>query len=169
MICGSSTELQLCKQGSLTIATTSTTKNFNNNLQINDVELLRKAFIPFFFPLPPNQMVLISISWEGEDVFFDILNCDLTLWEAFLLSCQSLYVLCRKFCESITYVIPFLLLQSLKFSFHPKVPDSSNLGFQNFQQLFITPIVDDAYHLLPPLTNNVVVAYIFPCFGVFTE
>jgi len=127
------------------------------------VELCIRFLYLIFFPLAPNQMVLIFRSWEGEDFFFNILNHDLTLWEAFLLSCLSLSIFYCKPCKLITFVIASLLMQSLKLGFHLKVPDSSTPGFQNFQQLFITPIVDDVCHLLPPLIDNVVVTYILPC------
>ncbi len=116
-----------------------------------------------FFLLAPNQMVLISKSWEGENVFFNVLDHDLTLWEALLLDCQSFSIFYYKLCKLITFVIASLLMQSLKLGYHPKVPNSSTPGFQNFQQLFITPIFYDVCHLLPPLINNVVVTYIFPC------
>jgi hypothetical protein len=54
-------------------------------------------------------------------------------------------------------------MQSLKLGFQPRVPNSSTPSFQNFKQLFITPIIDDDCHLLPPFIDNVMVAYILPC------
>ncbi len=60
-----------------TVITPSTMKSFDNKLRIRFLYLN-------FFPLVPKQMILISRSWEGEDVFFDTLNYDLTLWESFL-------------------------------------------------------------------------------------
>jgi hypothetical protein len=62
VVCGSGSELQLCQQGPLTIAVTLTMKSFDNEL------CLRFLYLNFF-PLAPNQMVLISRLWEGEDVF----------------------------------------------------------------------------------------------------
>ncbi len=62
MVCGSSSKLQLCQQGPLTTVVTSTMKSFDNEL------CLRFLYLNFF-PLDPNQMVLISRLWEGEDVF----------------------------------------------------------------------------------------------------
>ncbi len=114
-----------------------------------------------FFPLAFNRMIFISRLWEGED-FFQHLNYDLILWDAFLLSCWSLSIFCHTLWKLIISIIASLLMQSLKLSFQPRVPNSSTPSFPNFQQLFITPIIDDACHLLPPLIDNVTITYIFP-------
>jgi len=82
-----------------------------------NVELCVRFRYLNFFPLAPNQMVLISRSWEGEDVFCYALNHDLILCEAFLLSCWPLYIFYHKFCKLITSIIASLLLQSLKLGF----------------------------------------------------
>jgi hypothetical protein len=85
------------------------------------------------------------------------------MWETLFWSCWSFFMFCYKFCELITYVIASIIMQSLKLDLHPRVLNSSTLDFQNFQQLFITPIVDNACYLLPPFTNNVMVIEILLC------
>jgi hypothetical protein len=99
---------------------------------MNNVELHLRFLYLKFFPLVHNQMVFISRSWEGDDVFFDILNCDLTLWEAILLSCWTLFIFYHKFCELFTSIIASLLLQSLKFILQFRFPNSSTLNFRTF-------------------------------------
>jgi hypothetical protein len=87
MLCGYGNELQLWQQGASTIAATSIVRSFINDHASYNVELRIRFLYLNFFPLTPNQMILISRLWGGEDVFFNALNRDLTLWEAFVLSC----------------------------------------------------------------------------------
>jgi hypothetical protein len=78
-------------------------------------------------------MVFISKLWEGEDVFFNIRNHDLTLCGRYSSCFASLFfVFCHKLCELITSIIVSLLVQYLKPSFHPRVLDSSTHDFQKF-------------------------------------
>jgi hypothetical protein len=62
-------ELQLWQQGASIVAATSTMRSFINDPESYNVELRIRFLYLNFFPLTPNQMVLISISWGNEDFF----------------------------------------------------------------------------------------------------
>jgi hypothetical protein len=77
------------------------------------------------------MMLLLSSVWKDEDVFFGLwlnimggvsLDCDLTLWEAFLLSYWSLSIFCYKLCELLTTLFASTVAQSLKQDLQVRVP-----------------------------------------------
>jgi hypothetical protein len=77
------------------------------------------------------MMLLLFSVWKDEDVFLglslnitggDSLDCDLTLWEAFLLSYCSLSIFCSKLCELLTTLFASTVTQSLKRDPQVRVP-----------------------------------------------
>jgi hypothetical protein len=114
-----------------------------------------------FIPITTSHMVLISMGkWR---IFFDILNNDQILWEAFLVSRWFFFNTYCKLCELITLIASILMQCLTCHNFHSKVSNYITFCFRNPHQLFITLIVD-VCQLLSPLTYDViVVAHNFQC------
>jgi hypothetical protein len=117
------------------------------------VRFLRRWVFREFKVFFSNTMTM----WQHEDIFWDSLCHDFTLWESFLFSVWSFSILCLKVCDLVKLVVGHLLTQSLKqFEVVPPIPNShtfDNLSFQFANCNLQTKMSLASKVLFPPLNN----------------